>query len=244
MAANPSNPVHWQQQGLGRAVLAAEHQLLSLALDDVFGFELLQLGNWGPARELIGISRTRIQRVVGPEAPGARAPDVVANLAMLPIAGASVDAVLLPHCLETESDPYAVLREADRVLVGEGHLIVLGFQPLSLWGLRAAASRTGFPPGSRRMLGARRVREWLKLLGYEVDPVRRYLYMWPGDAGPREPRGGQPSIPGLLHRGLLNPFPAGAYLLKARKRIHAPTPIRPRRRESGTVLGGLPNPSA
>jgi SAM-dependent methyltransferase len=236
--------VHWQQQGLGRAVLAAEAQLLALALDDVFGFELLQLGAWGPDRELIGISRTRMQRVVGAQLPGAAAPDIVANLAMLPVASTSVDAVLLPHCLETEPNPHAVLREADRVLVGEGHLLVLGFQPLSLWGLRAAASRTGFPPGARRMLGAGRVREWLELLGYEVGAARRYLYLWPGDAGSVVPEAGPAATPGLLRRGLLNPFPAGAYLLKARKRVYTPTPIRPRRREAATVLGSLANPSS
>ena len=34
--------------------------------------------------------------------------------------------MLLPHCLEIEPDPQAVLREADRVLFAEGCLLVLG----------------------------------------------------------------------------------------------------------------------
>jgi len=47
----------------------------------------------------------------------------------------------------------------------------------------------------------------------------------------------------MLRRGLFNPLPAGGYLLKARKRVYAPTPLRLRRRERSRVLGGLVNPS-
>ncbi len=56
----------------------------------------------------------------------------------------SVDAVLLPHTLEFAADPYAIVREVDRVLSGEGQLVVLrGFQPFSLWGIRARSSGAG-----------------------------------------------------------------------------------------------------
>ncbi len=42
-----------------------------------------------------------------------------------------------------------------------------------------AASRTGFPPGMRRVLSERRVRDWLVLLGYEVVAAQHYLYRCP-----------------------------------------------------------------
>ena len=54
------------------------------------------------------------------------------------------------------------------MLAGEGQLIVLGFRPFSLWGFRSRAISRGYPPGLRRMLGARRVADWLELLGYDV----------------------------------------------------------------------------
>jgi hypothetical protein len=150
-----------------------------------------------------------------------------------------VDAALLPHTLELAADPYAIVREADRVLVAEGQLIVLGFQPFSLWGVRGWGTRSGFPPGMRRLLSARRVREWLVLLGYAVVAARRYLYRSPWRAGP-EPDAGNAR---LLRRGLLNPLPAGAWMLKARKRVYALTPIRPRFREKPAVIGGLVKPT-
>jgi SAM-dependent methyltransferase len=229
----------WQQGALGRAVIAAETQLLGGAMDDVFGLELLQLGAWGPGRELLCGSRTRHQTVACGGAAFNGGADLVANPAMLPVASGSVDAVLLPHTLEIAPDPQAVLREADRVLVGQGHLVVLGFRPLSLWGLRSAASRSGFPPGFTRLIAERRLRDWLILLGYEITLARRYLYFVPSDSGARAGLHGR----GALRRGLFNPLPAGGYLLKARKRTYTLTPIRLRWRERAPMLGGLVNPT-
>jgi SAM-dependent methyltransferase len=243
MTASPeSDPVlhQWQRRPLGRALIQAEAQLLATTFDDVFGLELLQLGAWGPGRELLAPSRIRRQSVIADPAEGGARGDVVARLAHLPINNASVDAVLLPHTLELTADPHAVLREADRVLVAEGQLIVLGFRPASLWGLRSAASRVGFPPGLRRTLSASRVRDWLGLLSYEIVNVRSYLYRLP-----RDPGGGiDAAIPSILSRGWFYPWPSAAYVIKARKRVYTLTPIRPRLRERRPVFDGLAEPSA
>jgi SAM-dependent methyltransferase len=243
MTASPdTDPVlhQWQRRPLGRALIQAEAQLLASTFDDVFGLELLQLGTWGPGRELLAPSRIRRQSVIADPAEGSARGDLVARLAHLPINNASVDAVLLPHTLELTADPHAVLREADRVLVAEGQLIVLGFRPASLWGLRSAASRAGFPPGLRRTLSASRVRDWLGLLSYEIVDVRRYLYRLPRDPGGSI----ESAIPGILYRGWFTPWPSAAYVIKARKRVYTMTPIRPRLRERRPVFDGLAEPSA
>jgi hypothetical protein len=98
----------WQAQGLGRALIQAEAQLLSTTFDDVFGLELLQLGAWGVGRELLAPARIRRQSVVVDPAHAGTGGDLVASLAHLPISNAMVDAVLLPHTLEVAADPYAV----------------------------------------------------------------------------------------------------------------------------------------
>jgi len=240
MTDSPPVLHQWQQGLLGRALIQGEAQLLASTFDDVFGLELLQLGTWGVGRELLAPSRIRRQSVVADSVEAGACGDLVARLAHLPINSASVDAVLLPHTLELAADPHAVLREADRVLVAEGQLIVLGFRPASLWGLRAAASRAGFPPGLRRILPASRVRDWLALLSYEIVDVRPYLYRLP-----RAPRGSiESAVPSILYRGWFYPWPAAAYVIKARKRVYTLTPIRPRLRDRRPVFGGLVEPSA
>jgi SAM-dependent methyltransferase len=234
-------PADWLSTSLGRQLLLGEAQLLRGLLDDVFGLELLQLGTWGASRALLSGSRTRRQTLIAPpqDTCSGCEIDVVAELSALPVQSATVDAVLLPHTLEFASDPHAIVREADRVLHGEGQLIVLGFRPASLWGLRAAAASDGFPPGLRQLQGVGRVRDWLKLLGYEVVLQRGYLFTPPWGAEISEPRR-------ILRRGLFNPLPAAAWLLKARKHVLRMTPLRHRffQRERRRVFGGaLPEPT-
>jgi SAM-dependent methyltransferase len=226
----------WWAAPLGAGLLRAESELLGEALEDVFGWELLQVGAWGGSREMLRKSRTRAQTVVAPLELGAGA-DVIGRASQLPINSDAVDAVLLPHTLEFAADPYAIVREVDRVLTGEGQLLVLGFRPISAWGLRARLNRSGFPPGIRRVLSERRVREWLVLLGYEVVAARHYAFRVPWGSVSQDGGTGP-----YLRRGL-NPMPAGAYLLKARKRVYTLTPIRPRFREKPAVLGGLVKPT-
>lgn len=228
----------WWSSPLGSALIAAESRLLGEALEDVFGWELLQIGAWGAARELLAGARTRHQAILATAGLSSGA-DILGRPTQLPIGSDSIDAVLLPHILEFATDPYAIVREADRVLVGEGQLLVLGFRPWSLWGVRARWSRSGFPPGLRRVLSERRIREWLVLLGYEVVSAQHYLFRGPWRGGLAAGEG----VGRMLRRGLTYPLPANAYLLKARKRIYTMTPIRPRFRERPAVLGGLIKPS-
>ena len=228
----------WWAGALGRALVRAEAELLAEALEEVFGWELLQIGAWGAERELLAGARTRRQTLVAPGELAARA-DILARPAQLPIVSDAIDAALLPHTLEFATDPYAIVREVDRVLLADGQLLVLGFRPWSLWGLRALGTRSGYPPGMRRILSERRVREWLSLLGYEVVASVSYLYSTPWSRRFEPCQGNER----MLRRSLFNPLPAGAYLLKARKRVFTLTPIRPRFREKPAVLGGLVKPT-
>ena len=148
--------------------------------------------------------------------------------------------MLLPHTLEFAPDPHEVLREAARVLTGEGELVVLGFEPLGSWSLRNAFTRGGCPPGICRTISATRLADWLKLVGFEVGPAQRYLYA-PPFAGLRTAR-----ARGFLERIGRRAWPrfSGAYLVHARKRVHSMTPVRLRKRLRTAVIGGLAEPAA
>ena len=54
----------------------------------------------------------------------------------------------------------------------EGHVVISGFNPISLWGLRQVVGRTfdsHFLPRAGQFLVLPRLKDWLKLLGFEVD---------------------------------------------------------------------------
>ena len=71
------------------------------------------------------------------------------------------------------------------------------------------------------------------------DSARRYLYLSPWGRGSSASEG----TGRMLRPGLTYPLPAGAFLLKARKRVYALTPVRPRFREKPAVIGGLVKPT-
>jgi SAM-dependent methyltransferase len=228
----------WLDSPLGAAVLELETRLLQDELADVVGFELLQLGRWGDWSRLCEGARTQHRTLIAPDADGPHA--IRAHFDALPIASNSVEAVLLPHTLEHVAHPHQLLREAERVLVGEGNVIICAFNPWGPWGARHYSASGNFPPHAARMLSERRTRDWLTLLGFEIVTARRYLFAPPWT---QYMVGLQPGS-WLEERGptLASPL-AGAYLLKARKRVHAVTPIRPAWTARPVLVGGAPEPT-
>jgi hypothetical protein len=120
------------------------------------------------------------------------------------------------------------------VLTAEGCLMICGFNPFSGWGARRLFGqyfgRPAFPPGTLRMLSERRLRDWVALLGFDVDSVHGYLGFLPL-------KGRAADV--MVRR----PLTAGGYLLKARKRVSTLTLIRPRRRVRQRVLVGAAEPT-
>ena len=104
-------------------------------------------------------------------------PAFITDSSALPFAANSLDLVVLPHTLELSNDPHATLREVERVLVAEGRVVICGLNPASLWGLRQrrghVLQRLGydelFLPQSGDFIGYWRLRDWLRLLSFEVE---------------------------------------------------------------------------
>ena len=132
--------------------------------------------------------------------------DLVCDFAALPFPANSLDLVVLPHALELDADPHATLREVERVLVPEGRVVICGVNPASLWGLRQRRAHlyrrfgTGqlFLPKEGEFIGYWRLRDWLRLLSFEVESGRFGCYRpavlsepmlerfaWMDRAGPR-----------------------------------------------------------
>lgn len=172
----------WLQTPAGRYLLAWEGAQYDRAVADIFGFNALQLG----LPELDTLQANRMPhrwlaqcdaRLPAPTEQGASRTTLVTDFAALPFPEASLDLVVLPHALELASDPHAALREVGRVLVPEGRVVIGGFNPTGLWGLRQRRARLTqrlgwgerFEPDVRDWIGYWRVRDWLRLLEFEIE---------------------------------------------------------------------------
>lgn len=231
----------WLATTLGASLQQLESRVVEEALDGVFGEECLQLGLWGEARGFLKFARTQRSAVIA--APDfisdANAPSLLGELHRLPVASDSIDAVILPHTLEFSDRPHAILREVQRVLRSDGHVIVLGFKPGGLWGLRRLIPGAAMPPGLETLISDRRMSDWLQLLDMRILQTDRYFFRWPlsgtrGSGSPDWERRGRRWWPEL----------AACYLLKAQKRVVALTPVRKPWLARPKVVGGLVEPTS
>lgn len=209
----------WLETPQGRYVTAWEQMKLDAAVSDVFGFNAVQLGL--PQCDFLRANRIPLRQKAG-EATGRV--DVRCELTALPFAAHSIDLAILPHVLEFHTDPHQILREIERVLIPEGQLFIVGFNPLSLWGARRrfAKRREGFP-WNGNYLSVLRLKDWLRLLGFEVDRGAFGCYAPPCRQEKWLRRWRFMELAGDRWWG----FSGGVYLLRAVKRVHGMRLIGP-----------------
>jgi len=160
----------WYLSETGQYLLGELTDRISPLLATTFGYYSLQIGCSGVAESLQDSCRVKHRFTL--DDLGSQA-EVRANPSMLPIASDSVDLVILMHHLSNTSEPHAVLREAFRILIPEGKLIIIDFNPMSLWGLRHFfQSWLERVPFKGHYFTARRIDDWMRLLGF--DQYRHY----------------------------------------------------------------------
>jgi SAM-dependent methyltransferase len=164
----------WFETPLGRYLLEREFAYLDGVVADLFGFNALQIGL--PEHDFLRASRIPLRCRIGAAGPV----QLLCDPEFLPFAANSVDVCLLPHTLEFAPNPHQILREVQRVLMPEGHLLVTGFNPWSLWGLQRALRKGADDyPWCGRFINLPRLKDWLALLGFEIAGGRMSCYAPP-----------------------------------------------------------------
>ncbi len=164
----------WFETSAGRYVLAWEQAQFDSAVEDIFGFNAVQADL--PAVDFLRESRIPLKLRAGLDSGCGLRTDP----GQLPLASQSIDLLVLPHVLEFSAQPHQILREAERVLMPEGSIVISGFNPLSLWGAKRALSweREAYP-WRGRFIGLLRLKDWLALLGFELNGGRFGCYAPP-----------------------------------------------------------------
>jgi SAM-dependent methyltransferase len=239
----------WYAKYPGVWLQEQELSYLESTLTDLFGYHILQVG-WNYERNCLNVSRIPHRMMMDVKFPDTclqqihdSSNPIPADLfngepEYIPIASDSLDVLVLSHTLEFCANPHQVLREADRILIPEGNVIILGFNPWGLWMFwRLLLGWRKRAPWCGRFVSVARLKDWLQLLGFDIIQSQRFFF--------RPPL----SHPGIMARlsfldslgKRLWPILGGAYFLIAKKRVATLTPIKPRwrPRRSRLVTSGL-----
>lgn len=190
-------------------------------LPNLFGYHLVQIGE----QHVVNLAQTsrithkvilhvaEIDTASSVIQPGCSA---ITDTATLPLAATSVDVVLLPHVLEFTPNPHEVLREVERILIGEGHMVIIGFNPISLFGLwRMLLGWRKRAPWTGHYFSIGRLKDWLTLLGFEIVHRKQVYFRPPCRRGELNDK-----LSFLERLGArLWPYCGGISIIVARKRI-------------------------
>jgi len=216
---HPDYPTSWRQLPNGELIVANINQTLAPWWAKFFGYHLLKIGALSgeidsadsPIKHQLTLSNQ-------PEIS-----DLVAEIDDLPLLDHSIDVCVLAHALEFSLDPHHVVREANRVLIPNGYLVISGFNPFSLAGLNQFIPyRRNQTPWNERLFSPMRVKDWLHLMGFEIQLDQRFLHS---------------SLSGQITQGLFSnhwhniaaryfPSLGSVYVIVAKKRVLPLTPIK------------------
>jgi len=203
------SPQDWFSSPYAKKYFDSEKAHLDAAIRQAIGPKVLQVGSLLDQQLVDDFDLPSLVRSTGIERDTA---DFVADPAFMPLASGSFSTVLLPHVLEGNRLPHQVLREAHRVLMHEGYIVLTGFNPMSFIGLQNLLYRRAVFNGRYYM--PRRVIDWLQLLGFEVVASSMYQY---------SPLSSKPGV-NKVFRFLESvgdrwlPMMGGGYMITAKKR--------------------------
>jgi SAM-dependent methyltransferase len=210
------SPQEWFNSPLGRYLIDLEYTYIKPVVIDSFGFYAIQMGNF----DIDFLDHSRIQNKFSLNSNHA---DLMTANEALPFDESSVDLLIAPHILEQMAEPYELLKEIHRVLMPEGRLVITGFNPLSLWGLKRLLSFEINYPWNTKFIFLNKVKEWLPIVGLEMVEGKMGCYVPPFQQASWLRK--MQVMEKLGDRWW--PMLGGFYFLVIQKRVHGVTPIRP-----------------
>ena len=220
----------WFRSSLGRHLFNTEAAMLEQLLQGFFGYHLVQLSIQEESLHGPSPIQHKLNINLDIDLHDSGYSGMVASPGHLPFANDNIDVVLLHHLLDYVDSPQDVLREAARVVLPMGHLVIVGFHPVSSWGLwRQVARFRGRAPWTGRFIRAGRLMDWLNLLEFKIDRAQYAIYRPPIMRYPGKINDYSQGVSRNLN------LPIGSvYIIVAQKHMGAITPMRPAWKKSRT----------
>jgi len=222
----------WFQSTLGRTLLANQRAVIEKKICRLFGFHQAEIGV--SHRVPVGNPSSLGHKFYILPNWESDLPEnsIISNFGEIALDHDIVDLVILHHTLDFSADPHQTLREASRILKSSGNLLIVGFNPVGLWGLRRLFSTRKQAPWNMRFIAGSRIEDWLNLLDFRVSGVQTHFYGLPINSQRMVNR----SL--WLNNVLNEKVPLGAYYtILAQKQSGARIKAIPKWRTKGKVVG-------
>jgi SAM-dependent methyltransferase len=231
---------HWFQTVVGQQLIEHENNLLINGLDGIFGYHLAVLGALDYER---GLATSPISHkvVMNDEQHPEGMLHLLGSQYNLPLRNDSVDVVVLPHLLEYSERPHLLLREVERVIMPDGYIVILGFNPVSCYGIcRALLGFRQKMPWQGHYYHPIRLRDWIRLLGFEIVKIQYAGFVPPI---PHEPTQQRLAFMEKAADSFVAPL-GSVYMIVARNQTVTPNVVRaPWKGKRATIDNGVVEPS-
>lgn len=213
--------LQWLKSSQGQALLIAEIGMIKSVLKPIQNQQALFLGCIEQQSLLHDLSIENKFWITDSVTPIEGCYKVQGQLTKLPIRPESMDLAILPHTLEFTSKPHHLLREVDIAIKPHGYLLILGFNPVSAWGIRK------FFSGKHSYLGKlcslKRIEDWLALLSFDIvqKNYSQHLSIL-ADELPAQMTKSLSKVGGFLGNNFSGL--SGVYAVLAKKSVHCLTP--------------------
>lgn len=223
----------WWDTSLGQRVLGQELLHIDNLVSRFVGPYALYMGV-GSMSQCLRASRAEVLMECLPPLKPHHRYSAQADFSALPIRPQSLDGVVLHHLLDVVPNPHDVIRETCMAIIPGGRLLIVGFNPYSLWGVWRGVRRyrEGRAPWLCQFLSPLRAMDWLKVMGFQVDRVEHAVFDWPSQDVQWRQRFGWM---GRIGQRFLTPFGA-VYCMSAVKREYGAISGRKSSRRPAVVM--------
>lgn len=174
---------HWLTSPQGQALTRQEQMKAAPILANTFGYLALQVGL--PHIDYLTSNRSRKKLIVSSQHTHAytyKHPCIQAPVNQIPLEEQSVDVIVLPHTLEFSTQPEEILKEAHRILINEGQLLITGFNPWHIGMLRRLYRSHHLPTlPYQQFISITKIKKWFTLYGFEINRQTLHSQHWGKD---------------------------------------------------------------
>ncbi len=176
----------WFKTPIGTYQLEVERRLIGEKLNNLFGYHLMELSvcdkprfaDYSRINHCFSLAPNFAHKNINENDDNQESLGAVASFDSLPFEDEQIDVTILHHILEFSENPHQTLKEAARVTIPRGYIIIVGFNPISIDGFfhffgKIFSKRAIW---RRHSLHARRMRDWLAFLDFSCENTRYASY--------------------------------------------------------------------